>query len=413
MRSQRHFVRCVRFVQCGLAVAMLAACLLVSVSPAADVVTYPAPAGETLSKDYEVTAEGKKVDVYTARVLDPPFAGKEYDYGGPYSFANFDMSGRVTVRITSPRPLGNVVVRPASPDCTVKKEGDHTLVLLLERPLQAEHRARRQEGAAAAVRQSAGERPAEAGRPGRDLLRPGHPQAGPDHRRRQPDAVPGRRRGRQRGGRRAGQRTSASAAAASSTAPTTSGARARTTARWASRAATSRSAASRSAARRTGPSCPRNSRNVTIRNVKLCNSRVQNDDGINPCNSQDVLITDCFIRSDDDCVALKGLDLKGENNNVERIAVENSILWCDRARIFLLGHESRAAVHAERHPAQPRHPPLLDDAVPARAGRGHAPGRHPHRGRARPRRRPGRTDPPEAGRQPVHAEEGARLRSAT
>jgi hypothetical protein len=87
---------------------------------------------------------------------------------------------------------------------------------------------------------------------------------------------------------------------------------------------------------------PRNSRQVTIRNVKICNSRVQNDDGINPCNSQDVLITDCFIRSDDDCVALKGLDLGGSNNNVERITVENSTLWCDRARIFLLGHESRA-----------------------------------------------------------------------
>ena len=71
----------------------------------------------------------------------------------------------------------------------------------------------------------------------------------------------------------------------------------------------SRSAASPSAARRTGPSCPRHSRNVTVRNVKLCNARVQNDDGINPCNSQDVRITDCFIRTDDDCVALKGLDL--------------------------------------------------------------------------------------------------------
>jgi hypothetical protein len=88
---------------------------------------------------------------------------------------------------------------------------------------------------------------------------------------------------------------------------------------------------------------PRNSQRVTIRNVKLCNSRVQNDDGINPCNSQDVLITDCFIRSDDDCVALKGLDYSAPNSNVERITVENSILWCDRARIFLLGHESRAA----------------------------------------------------------------------
>jgi len=88
---------------------------------------------------------------------------------------------------------------------------------------------------------------------------------------------------------------------------------------------------------------PRASRNVTVRNVKLCGSRVQNDDGINPCNSQDVLISDCFIRSDDDCVAMKGLELNVPNNNVERVTVENCILWCDRARIFLLGHESRAA----------------------------------------------------------------------
>jgi hypothetical protein len=87
---------------------------------------------------------------------------------------------------------------------------------------------------------------------------------------------------------------------------------------------------------------PVDSQNVTVRNVKLCNSRVQNDDGINPCNSQDVLITDCFIRSDDDCIALKGLNYRRDNNNVERITVENSTLWCDRARIFLLGHESRA-----------------------------------------------------------------------
>ena len=87
---------------------------------------------------------------------------------------------------------------------------------------------------------------------------------------------------------------------------------------------------------------PRISRNGVVRNVKLCGARVQNDDGVNPCNSQDVVITDCFIRTDDDCVALKGLDLNGPTSNVERIRVENCTLWCDRARIFLLGHESRA-----------------------------------------------------------------------
>jgi hypothetical protein len=39
---------------------------------------------------------------------------------------------------------------------------------------------------------------------------------------------------------------------------------------------------------------------------------------------------------------MKGLDLRGAASNVEKITVENCILWCDRARIFLLGHESRA-----------------------------------------------------------------------
>jgi polygalacturonase len=87
--------------------------------------------------------------------------------------------------------------------------------------------------------------------------------------------------------------------------------------------------------------CMRNSDDVTIRNLKLCGSRVQNDDGINPCNTRNVLVTDCFIRSDDDCLAMKGLNADGQN--VENIVVENSALWCDRARITLLGHESRAA----------------------------------------------------------------------
>ena len=75
-------------------------------------VTYPAPAGERLSDDYQVWAGGKKVDVYTARTLDPPFAGKEWDFGGPYSFANFDIAGAVEVRITSKRSLRDTVVRP-------------------------------------------------------------------------------------------------------------------------------------------------------------------------------------------------------------------------------------------------------------------------------------------------------------
>ncbi len=93
---------------------LLAALAIASGQAWAEVVTYPAPPGETLSADCEVSVAGQKVDVYTARVLDPPFAGKEWDFGGPYSFANFDFSGSVVVRIVSKRSLANVVIRPES-----------------------------------------------------------------------------------------------------------------------------------------------------------------------------------------------------------------------------------------------------------------------------------------------------------
>src|SRR5512141_2834164 len=108
----------------------IASCLLLLgsllVPVGAAVVTYPAPQGETLSSDYEVRIGTNQVDVYTARVLDPPFAEKEWDYGGNYSFANFDLSGPVEVRITSKKPMGQTVVRPASAKITTRVEGDNS-----------------------------------------------------------------------------------------------------------------------------------------------------------------------------------------------------------------------------------------------------------------------------------------------
>lgn len=85
-----------------------------------------------------------------------------------------------------------------------------------------------------------------------------------------------------------------------------------------------------------------NSDSVAITNVKLVCSKNPNDDGINPCNSQRIYIRDCFIRTDDDCIAMKGIKFGSANDNVEYITVEDCLLWGDRARIFLLGHESRA-----------------------------------------------------------------------
>ncbi len=307
----------------------------------ADVLTYPAPAGEPLSPDYEVWADGKKVDVYTARVLDPPFAGKSWDFGGPYSFANFDMAGRVTVRITSKKPLRDTVIRPQSAGVKPMLEGDNALTLTLDAPRKLSIEPDGKKGPLllfANPIEADAPKPGEAGvlyfgpgihKPGRidvtggqtlylaggSVVKGAVAAEGDNIRIRGRGILDGNDYEWRKGpyGVTIGIHGSN---------VEVSGITIRGSSHW--------------------TIVPRASHHVTIRNVKLCGSRVQNDDGINPCNSQDVLITDCFIRSDDDCVALKGLDLSAPNASVERITVENCTLWCDRARIFLLGHESRA-----------------------------------------------------------------------
>lgn len=313
---------------------------LASVTALASVVTYPAPQGETLSSDYEVTAGGKRVDVYSARVLDPPFAGKEYDYGGAYSFANFDVSGEVEVRIASKRSLRATVIRPES-GVRMKLEGDNTVILTLPGPRKLSIEPDGKKGPLLLFANPMEDKPPAAAspkvlffapgvhNPGRIVVTNGQTLylAGGA-------VVKGGVMAEGENIRIAGRGILDSSDYEWRKGPTpcvvnirgtnvdVSGITIRGASHW--------------------TIVPRDSHNVTVRGVKICGSRVQNDDGINPCNSQDVLITDCFIRSDDDCVALKGLDFSAPNSNVERITVENCILWCDRARIFLLGHESRA-----------------------------------------------------------------------
>ncbi len=306
----------------------------------AQVVTHAMPVEETASPDYEVWANGEKVAVYAARTLDPPFAGKEWDFGGPYSFANFDVKGPVSVRVKSRRPLSQAVVRPAAAAAfTLVNERELTLRLDGPRKLSLEPEGRR--GPLLLFANPIEPDLPKAGDPGVVYYGPGVHRAG---------LVTVTN----------GQTLVLAGGAVVKGAVVARGNQIRILGRgildgsdyeW-----------------RKGPHgftvgiygtnievsgltirgsshwtvVPVRSRHVTLRNLKLCNSRVQNDDGINPCNSQDVLITDCFIRSDDDCVAMKGLDFTAPNSNVERITVENCILWCDRARIFLLGHESRA-----------------------------------------------------------------------
>ncbi|MCX6873291.1 MAG: glycosyl hydrolase family 28 protein [Verrucomicrobia bacterium] len=307
----------------------------------AGVVTHPAPAGETLSVDYKIVAGGQPVAVYTARTLDTPFAGKEWDFGGPYSFANFVTDGTVEVRVTSPRSLRATVIRPAWPDVKMRLESDGTLVVSLPGPRKLSIEPDGKKGPLLLFANPPEAHPPKPDAPGVIYFGPGiHRPGRIDVTNNQTLYLAGG--AVVKGGvfaqgeniRIMGQGILDSSDYEWRKGPTphvisicgtnvaVSGITIRGASHW--------------------TIVLRDSRRVTVRGVKLCGSRVQNDDGINPCNSQDVLITDCFIRTDDDCVALKGLEFTAPNNNVERITVEDCVLWSDRARIFLLGHESRA-----------------------------------------------------------------------
>lgn len=308
----------------------------------AEAVIYPALPEEILSQDYQVWVDGRPVEVCRARVLDPPFSKWGRDYGGPYSFVNFDMAGRVTVRIAAKRSLAMTVIRPQTSRAQLDHLEDNVISVTLDGPQKLSIEPEGKKGPLLLFAN-----PLEKDRPrpnapgviffGPGLHKPGAIEVGD------------------------GQTLYLAGGAVVKGAIVARGSNVRIAGRgildgsdydWQHGpheytvgiygtnvdlgGITIRGSSQWTIALR-------GSSQVRIHNIKLCNSRVQNDDGIDPCNSQDVRISDCFIRSDDDCVALKGLNFKAADSNVERITVENCVLWCDRARVFLLGHESRAA----------------------------------------------------------------------
>ena len=313
----------------------------------ASVVTYPAPAAEPLSPDYQVSADGQKVDVYTTRVLYSPFTNKQRDdYGGNYAFANFDLSGTATMHITSTRSLHNVVVRPTNANVKWRLENDHTLVVTLTGPAKLSIEPEGKKGPLLLFANPLEENPPLNSSPGVIYFGPGiHVADRIDLTNNQTLYLAG--------------------GAVVKGGVVAHGENIRILGRgildgsdwpWLKGPTPDviyihgRNVEVNGITIRGAPHwtiVPDAGQHVIIRNVKVCGSRVQNDDGIDVCNSQYVLVSDCFIRSDDDCIALKGINLDVPKNNVERITIENSVLWCDRARIVLLGHESRAKFMCE------------------------------------------------------------------
>ena len=84
----------------------------------------------------------------------------------------------------------------------------------------------------------------------------------------------------------------------------------------------------------------RQSDRVTVRNVKLLGYRA-NSDGIDICNSRDVHIEGCFIRTLDDLIVVKSDQGQGE---VRRIVAKDCVLWNEVAHALSVGAELRENV---------------------------------------------------------------------
>lgn len=126
-------------------ILLLLGSLLASCCPAekGEVVVYPAPQGEQLHAGYRVTAAGREVPVYRAKVGmerranreramdDQPNSHLFYDIAG---FASFDIKrGPVSVAVTADEPIRTAKVLPVSAGIIPSFEG-HTLRFEIDTP---------------------------------------------------------------------------------------------------------------------------------------------------------------------------------------------------------------------------------------------------------------------------------------
>jgi alpha-N-arabinofuranosidase len=301
----------------------------------AEVVTYPAPPDASLlSSDYVVEADGKPVTVY--RVMSQWQDGK-------YSMATFDFSGSVTVKIKIARPLDKLVVLPAKYGIKpVVRPGEATFTT--NSPFKISFEPTGYDSPLLIFGNDIEQDAPKPGDPNVIYFGPGVHQPGKIE-------------------LKTGQTLYLAGGAVVKGGIETRGDNIRILGRgildgsaWEKRQGPTdhmidlfgganllvKDITIRAAYHWT--LIPQGCDRVTITNVKICGSRYGNDDGINPCHSSNVVIRDCFIRTDDDCIAIKGT-ARGEPpfKATENIEIANCTLWTDYANVFRLGYESRTA----------------------------------------------------------------------
>ncbi len=79
---------------------------------------------------------------------------------------------------------------------------------------------------------------------------------------------------------------------------------------------------------------------LTIRNTRLVGFWRYNADGIDLCNTKNAVVENCFLRTFDDSLVVKGLGKSTLNS--ENLLFRNNVLWCDWGRAMEIGAETSA-----------------------------------------------------------------------
>ena len=298
----------------------------------AGVTTYPAPPGEAVTGDYAVAVNRKPVDVYAAQ--------SEF-FGGDYFFASFDFSGKAEIHVTSRVALDNVVIQPARSPIRVERRGSKEITLTAVAPFRI------------SIERSGRIKP---------LLLFGNAEETDAPRPGDPNVVyfpPGV------------HRPGKIALTDNQTLYLAGGAVVKGCIHARGNNITIRGrgiVAGEESPRFKGPGrylldcqdCQNlrvlditlrnpwswtfvtwNCDGVLIDNVKICGSRMINDDALDLVNTQNAVVRNCFFRTQDDCVAIKGMAKMPRP--CENILIENCEFWTDVANIFRIGYECETA----------------------------------------------------------------------
>ncbi len=76
---------------------------------------------------------------------------------------------------------------------------------------------------------------------------------------------------------------------------------------------------------------------VLIDGVKICGSRMLNDDALDLVNTENAVVRNCFFRTQDDSIAIKGC--AEQTRPCRNIRIENCQFWTDVANVFRIGYE--------------------------------------------------------------------------